>query len=260
MTTTNKKDGFTLVELAIVIVIIGFLVAGIAAGSNMIKQAELRSLVTDLQAYQTAYNNFLGRYNKVAGDMDVASAYFPNCAATGANCNGNGDGVIDHTAVLGTNETRGAWRHLSEAGMIGAGISVIADLETLPGSLDIGTRAPSSKKSGAGFMMVAGNFALLGNAGGTASVFADATNAVMIGTAVASAGLAGGALTAEEAFNIDQKLDDGLVTGTTFSGADTGVIRVQDGNGATATACVLTAATYDIDNVESACVLGLALN
>ena len=69
--------------------------AGIAAGSYMIKQAELRSLITDLQSYQTAYNNFLGRYSKVPGDMDVGSSYFPNCAVTAANCNGDGDGVID---------------------------------------------------------------------------------------------------------------------------------------------------------------------
>jgi len=43
-------SGFTLVELSIVIVIIGFLVAGIAAGSNMVKQAQLRSVITDMQS------------------------------------------------------------------------------------------------------------------------------------------------------------------------------------------------------------------
>jgi len=257
----NKKDGFTLVELAIVIVIIGFLVAGIAAGSNMIKQAELRSLVTDLQSYQTAYNNFLGRYNKVAGDMDVASAYFPNCAVTPANCNGDGNGEIDHTTAVATNETRMAWKQLAEAGMIGAGISQIANAPANPGSLLIGTETPSSKKSGAGFMMASGNFGAFGNAGLTVSVFANSTNAVFLGTPGLNVGLASGSLTAEEAFNIDQKLDDGLVTGTTFNGATTGVIRVQAGLSATEADCTGAATNvYAIAGTSSACVLGLALN
>ncbi|MFI4984234.1 MAG: type II secretion system protein, partial [Rickettsiales bacterium] len=73
---SSGSRGFTLVELSIVIVIIGFLVAGIAAGANMVKQAEIRSVITDLQSYQTAYNNFVAKYNAVPGDMTTASSFW----------------------------------------------------------------------------------------------------------------------------------------------------------------------------------------
>lgn len=107
--------GFTLVELAIVIVIIGFLVAGVAVGANMIKQAELRSLITDLRLHQVAYNNFIGRFNKVPGDIDNASSFWSatsgstSCAATITNCNGDGDGLIEHGTTIATNEHLKAW-------------------------------------------------------------------------------------------------------------------------------------------------------
>ena len=260
MTTTTKKDGFTLVELAIVIVIIGFLVAGIAAGSNMIRQAELRSLVTDLQAYQTAYNNFLGRYNAVAGDFGSASSFWSNCATTtNGNCDGDGDGVIEHGTTAATNEPLHAWRHLALAGMISAGIEQMA--ATNDGTMTIGTQAPSSKKSGVGFMMAGGNTNIAaGGTGAITSPFGASTNAVYMGRGgIATNALIAGALTAEEAFNIDQKLDDGLVTGGNFAGATTGVIRSVDGSGATLGDCA-TGTNYDIDNTNSACVTGLALN
>ena len=260
MTTTTKKDGFTLVELAIVIVIIGFLVAGIAAGSNMIRQAELRSLVTDLQAYQTAYNNFLGRYNAVAGDFNTASSFWSNCATTtNTDCNGDGDGVIEHGTSTATNEPMHAWRHLALAGMISAGIQELAVGNT--GTLTIGTEAPASKKSGVGFMMAGGGANIAAGATNPiVSPFGTSTNAVYMGRGgVATNALIAGALTAEEAFNIDQKLDDGLVTGGNFAGATTGVIRSVDGSGATLGDCA-TGTNYDIDNTNSACVTGLALN
>ena len=260
MITTTKKDGFTLVELAIVIVIIGFLVAGIAAGSNMIRQAELRSLVTDLQAYQTAYNNFLGRYNAVAGDFNTASSFWSNCATTtNTDCNGDGDGVIEHGTSTATNEPMHAWRHLALAGMISAGIQELAVGNT--GTLTIGTEAPASKKSGVGFMMAGGGANIAAGATNPiVSPFGTSTNAVYMGRGgVATNALIAGALTAEEAFNIDQKLDDGLVTGGNFAGATTGVIRSVDGSGATLGDCA-TGTNYDIDNTNSACVTGLALN
>lgn len=263
MTTTTKRDGFTLVELAIVIVIIGFLVAGIAAGSNMIKQAELRSMISDLQSYQTAYNNFVGRYNKVPGDMDVASSYWSNCATTtNTNCDGDGDGIIEHAATVAANETKQAWRQLSLAGMIGAGIQEVATADD--GNLVLGTEAPSSKKAGVGFMMASGGSPASFGATGAlaASDFAASTNVVFIGSQVTDLGLSGGGLTPEEAFNIDQKLDDGLVAGGNFQGAATGVVRTIDDNlVATAGDCSATTSNnYTIATTTADCVLGLALN
>lgn len=254
---TNNKAGFTLVELAIVIVVIGFLVAGIAAGTNMIKQAELRSFIVDLKSFQTAYHNFVGRYNKVPGDMDVASSYFPTCAVTPANCNGDGDGLIEHGVTSAANESLKAWRQLDLADMIGVGIQQIPDTTT--GTLAIGTETPSSKKSGIGYMMASGG-ANISAGGAIVSPFDNSARVVYIGRGgVAAEGLIVGALTAEQAFNLDQKLDDALVSGSNFQGATSGTFRAIDGSGAAANACA-NADVYAIANTTESCVPGLAFN
>ena len=58
MTYNKKHLGFTLVELSIVIIIIGFLIAGISGGKSLIEQAKLNSVISELQKYQLIYNNF----------------------------------------------------------------------------------------------------------------------------------------------------------------------------------------------------------
>ena len=122
-----KSPGFTLVELSIVIIIIGFLIAGISAGSSLIKQAALNSVVSDMQGFQTAYSSFFLRYNAVPGDMKNAETYWPSggaspCSVTADNCNGNGNGIIDYNVFALPDETASAWRELSLANMISTGI------------------------------------------------------------------------------------------------------------------------------------------
>ena len=63
------KQGFTLVELSIVIIIIGFLIAGVSAGISLIKTTQLNSGITDYQQFQLAYTSFVDRYKAVSGDM-----------------------------------------------------------------------------------------------------------------------------------------------------------------------------------------------
>ncbi len=271
-------QGFTLVELSIVIIIIGFLIAGIAAGTSLIKQAELNSIVTDFQGYQTSYNNFLGRYTKAPGDFDAGGTIWPStaaapCSATDANCNGNANGVID----LGgqgtpTNEGVIAWKQLSLANMISSGIQDPAQTST-DGVLKLGTSVPLSKVGGAGYMMFMGSDNGATNPGittltGTGLWNDNKTNAVYIGKpAGAALFLDTGALKAEDAFNIDKKLDDGAVSGGVFTGANTGFIRTVEGVNATAADCLVggnaaTASTYAIGTgtASSACVVALGLN
>ena len=51
----NQK-GFTLVELAIVLIIIGLIVSSVLVGQNIIRAAELRATTTQLNKFQTAVN------------------------------------------------------------------------------------------------------------------------------------------------------------------------------------------------------------
>lgn len=273
-------QGFTLVELSIVIVIIGFLVAGIAAGANMVKQAEIRSVISDLQSYQTAYNNFISKYNKAPGDMDTASSFWTGTTCvttTAADCNGNGNGKIETANAIPGDEVRIGLKHLALANMISAGIPAVS---TVTG-LVAGTNAPTSKISGAGYYLVSGT---LDTGGALTSPYGASTNIIVLGkaTATANENLINGALKPEDAFSIDQKLDDAIVTtsldspfsafissanaaytsaATTFSGAATGNIRALNASDSGANDCVdTTGATYIVATTTSSCLLGLALN
>lgn len=63
----NNNKGFSLIELSIVLIIMGLLVAGITGGASLIKTAQLRSVVTESNTYRTAYNTFYSQYNRVPG-------------------------------------------------------------------------------------------------------------------------------------------------------------------------------------------------
>jgi prepilin-type N-terminal cleavage/methylation domain-containing protein len=58
--TTNKQDGFTLVEIAIVLVIIGVLLGGVLKGQELIKGAQVRNLIDQSSSIQAAYYGFCG--------------------------------------------------------------------------------------------------------------------------------------------------------------------------------------------------------
>ena len=97
---TIKPQGFTLVELSIVIVIIGFLIAGVSTGQSLIKQAQVNAVINDLIEFKTATNSFTTRFGAVAGDFEHGYSYWGavgNCTNTYVNdspydgCNGNGD-------------------------------------------------------------------------------------------------------------------------------------------------------------------------
>jgi prepilin-type N-terminal cleavage/methylation domain-containing protein len=86
--------GFTLFELAIVLVIIGLLVGGVLLGNDLIKAAQLRNVVKEAEELRTAINTFKAKYHKWPGDTDEASQYW------GAQTiDGNNDGVLSVLAA-----------------------------------------------------------------------------------------------------------------------------------------------------------------
>ena len=70
----KKQTGFTLVEIAIVLVIIGLLLGGILKGQELINSARVRNLADQNSGIQAAYYGFIDRYRQVPGDFPSANA------------------------------------------------------------------------------------------------------------------------------------------------------------------------------------------
>jgi prepilin-type N-terminal cleavage/methylation domain-containing protein len=107
----NARSGFTLIELSIVLVVISLIVSGIVAGRTLVRQAALRSVVSDFRQYESAIILFRGQYEVWPGDMTNATSYWSSVT------NGNGDGWIDHSNG-GASEHMYGWQHLSKGGYI----------------------------------------------------------------------------------------------------------------------------------------------
>lgn len=65
---SGLQKGFTLVEIAIVLVIIGLLLGGVLKGQEMIENSRVKSIVNDMKAVQTAYNAYVDRFKVIPGD------------------------------------------------------------------------------------------------------------------------------------------------------------------------------------------------
>ncbi|MFK7892318.1 MAG: type II secretion system protein [Granulosicoccus sp.] len=102
------SKGFTLVELAIVMVIVGLIMGGIFKGQSLIDSARVRSISTEIAGIQTAWFSFQERYRSLPGDFQNASAQIDSAATPG-----DGNGRIDDSR-----ERAGVWQQLSLAGLI----------------------------------------------------------------------------------------------------------------------------------------------
>jgi prepilin-type N-terminal cleavage/methylation domain-containing protein len=105
----QHQAGFTLVEIAIVLVIIGLLLGGILKGQELINNAKVRNVADQQNAVKAAYFAFQDRFRALPGDYNQASNNIPNVTAA---TNGNGDAQI-----VGA-ESVWAWHHLTNAGFI----------------------------------------------------------------------------------------------------------------------------------------------
>ena len=109
----KRSLGFTLVEIAIVLVIIGLLLGGILKGQEMITQAKIKNIIADFSGVSAAYHGYQDRYRALPGD-DKAATRWAGAAA------GNGDGVIVGVwnSATATDESMTFWDHLRRAGFV----------------------------------------------------------------------------------------------------------------------------------------------
>jgi prepilin-type N-terminal cleavage/methylation domain-containing protein len=83
----SEEKGFTLVEIAIVLVIIGLLIGGVLKGQQMIKSAKVKRMVKQMDELRAAFNTYYDQYGYLPGD-DLRAG------SRGASANGNGNGRI----------------------------------------------------------------------------------------------------------------------------------------------------------------------
>lgn len=216
--TLRTRHGFTLIEMAVVLIIIGLVIGGVIAGQHLQRVSQLQSIPSDTAMLIDALNQFQAKYGSLPGDMPNATNYWgaANADATicqttvGAGkstCNGNGDGRIRGVGSQEYEVFR-ALQQLSNAGMLRGTYTGVTSWPQVPG-----TNILDSKIDNAGFIAhsVTSGAPMSGNASyydgdyGLAIAFGKATSTTDFIPRV-------GVITAVEASDIDTKMDDGAPT------------------------------------------------
>jgi prepilin-type N-terminal cleavage/methylation domain-containing protein len=194
------KKGFTLIELAITLVIIGLLIGGILTAQSLIETAKTDMLIKNLQQATIMTDNFKTNYRGIPGDTALAATF------------GDGDGVLEDgdggSSNLWSGEVAQFWVHANTMG--GFKYEKNPYTATLPaGGITAGINVPTSPYGvrGTGFVPV------------NATYVTNAIGGTVTGTWIVLLGLPSGAgttITGEHAFNIyrslavDTKMDDKL--------------------------------------------------
>jgi prepilin-type N-terminal cleavage/methylation domain-containing protein len=208
-----SRAAFTLVELAIVLVIIGLLIGGVLGGQTLIRSSELQSVMSDLTKFKAATTQFKDQYGSIAGDLPDATSYWNSAGGTGVitdatcrsaiattqnTCNGDGDGT-----VFGTMEGYLAWQHLAKSGLIVGSFSGAAGPGGVSDSIP-GTNVPAARISGVGYSIIYMGVVTATNWGLFQGDYGSALISIGSGT-----GSGTNALTPGESYQIDLKIDDG---------------------------------------------------
>ena len=118
----RNQSGFTLIEIAIVLVIIGLLLGGVLKGQELINSAKVKNLATDFRNIPVYIYGYQDKFRAVPGDDAQAQSHV---GATATLCSGGaghclpGNGLIEGPwdSSTTTDESQLFWQQVRLAGL-----------------------------------------------------------------------------------------------------------------------------------------------
>lgn len=220
----QKQSGFTLIEIAIVLVIIGLLLGGVLKGQELINSAKVKNLATDFKNVPVYIYGYQDKFRALPGDDAKAASHVAGATVASLPASTQGNGVIggDWNTEDKTTESYLFWQHVRLAGLA-------------PGPTDV---------NATDYIPLNGVGGTIGIQSGT-SVVANApafsgTTAIRGSYVVCSSGILG-----KFAIQLDTQMDDGETsTGSMMAVAQSGYAIDGTNNEAVAKSAIDEATTY----------------
>ena len=254
--TYKKRSAFSLIELSIVLIIIGLLIAGITGGATLIRGSELRAAIGEARGYSVAVNAFYTQFDELPGEISTAVI-----DSTYDNVGDNND-LIEYVNAANIAEGAEARKDLFATGAITEVVTFSKSDTAKLNNTDVGTvtaavDTPSSKIKNAGWIFDRWSsdnqnvVVLTGSFTGKSP-----TTSNTLPSNFADSAIYEGVVTPTDALSIDNKSDDGIPNSGNIRAITTNTTSKCYDTPASAT----TAGTFNVTLDDNICALAFSVN